>query len=97
MPFNKYRHSNQGCRVGGFLGGVGVSFLTTLAVGVRVGFFVPALTLNAQLDHFLHHSPQLGILVEIVQFLLKILLKQRFQLCATISIDFNSQISFPLC
>jgi len=58
------------------LGGVGggVGFLTTL--GVTVGFF--CLTPDAQLDHFLHHSPKLGIPVEMVQFLLKLLLNQRF-------------------
>jgi len=56
------------------LGGVGVGFLTTLGVGV--GFFCP--TLNTHLDHFLHHTPKLGIPVETVQFLLKFLLKQIF-------------------
>jgi len=30
------------------------------------------------LDHFLHHTLKLGIPVEMVQFLLKLLLKQRF-------------------
>jgi len=41
------------------------------------------------LDHFLHHTPKLGIPVEMVQFLLKLLLKQisccapRFQLILT--------------
>ena len=49
-----------------------VGFLTTLGVGV--GFF--CLTLDVQLDHFLHHTPKLGIPVEMVQFLLKLLLKQ---------------------
>jgi len=44
---------------GRFLGGVG--FLTTLGVG----FFCP--TPDAQLDHFLHHTPKLGIPVEMVQ------------------------------
>jgi len=56
-----------------FLGEVG--FLTTLGVGVGVGFFCP--TPEVQLDHFLHHAPKLGIPVEMVQFLLKLLLKQR--------------------
>jgi len=46
---------------------------------------------------FLNHILKLGILVEMVQLLLTLLLKQRFLLCTTISIDFNSQISFPLC
>jgi len=35
----------------------GVRFLTTLGVGV--GFFCPTPTPNAQLDHFLHHTPKL--------------------------------------
>jgi len=67
-----------------------VGFLTTLGVGV--GFFCP--TPDAQLDHFLHHTPKLGIPVELAQFLLKILLKQisccapRFPLILTA--DFHS-------
>jgi len=56
------------------LGGVG--FLTTLGVGDVVGFFCP--TPDVQLDHFLHHTLKLGITVEMVEFLLKVLLKQRF-------------------
>jgi len=70
---------NQGCRVvrsRRFLGGVRVGFLTTLGFGVGVGFFCP--TPNVQVDYFLHHTPKLGIPVEMVQFLLKLLLKQRF-------------------
>jgi len=46
----------------------------TLAVGV--GFFCP--TQDVQLDHFLHHTAKLRILVEMVLFLLKLLLKERF-------------------
>jgi len=70
--FNAYDH---GCGAGvvrnrRFLGGVGVGFLTTL----RVGFFCP--TPDVQLDYFLHHTQ--GFLVEMVQRLLKLLLKQRF-------------------
>jgi len=41
---------------------------------VRVGFYCP--TPEVQLNHFLHHTPKLGIPVEMVQFLLKLLLKQ---------------------
>jgi len=52
------------------LGGVG--FLTTLGVE----FFCP--TPDVQSDHFLHHTPKFGILVEMVEFLLKLLLKQTF-------------------
>ena len=36
-------------------------------------------TPEAQLDHFLHHTLKLGIPVEMVQFLMKLLLKQRIQ------------------
>ena len=54
--------------------GVGVGFLITLGGGV--GLFCP--TLDVQLDHFLHHTPKLGIPVEMVQFLLKLFLKQGF-------------------
>jgi len=46
---------------------VGVGFLTTLGVGV--GFFCPTPTPDVQWDHFLHHTPKLGIPVEMVQFL----------------------------
>ena len=48
-----------------------VGFLTTLGDG----FFCP--TPKVQLDHFLHHTPKLGIPVEMVQFLMKLLSKQR--------------------
>jgi len=50
-----------------------VGFLTTL--GVRVQFFCP--TQDVQLGHFLYHTLKLGIPVEMVQFLLKLFLKQR--------------------
>jgi len=36
------------------------------------------LTLEVQLDHFLYHTPELGIPAETVQFPMKRLLKQRF-------------------
>jgi len=54
----------------GFLDGVG--FLTTLGVGV--GLFVRLRMSNWIL--FLHHTLKLGINVEMIQFLLKLLLKQ---------------------
>ena len=54
--------------------GVGDGFLTTLAIGV--GFF--CLAPGAQLDNFSHDNPKLGIPFEMVQFLLKLLLKQIF-------------------
>jgi len=60
--------------LGGF--GVGVGFLATLGVGF--GLFFPTPIPDVQLDHFLDHTPKLGIPVEMVQFLLKLLFKQRF-------------------
>jgi len=71
----KLGNKEQGCgvwvvRSRRFLGGVG--FLTPLGVGVR--FFCP--TPKDQLDHVLHHTPKLGIAVEMEQFLIKLLLKQ---------------------
>ena len=50
----------------------GIGFLSTLGVGV--GFFCPIP--QVQLDHFSHHTLKLGIPVEIVQFLLKLLFQQ---------------------
>jgi len=35
----------------------------------------------------LHHTPKLGIPVKLVQFLMKLLLKQRILLCTTISTE----------
>jgi len=46
--------------------------------GCGVGLFWPIPTPEVQLDHFLHHTPQLGIPVEMLHFLLKLLLKQIF-------------------
>jgi len=46
--------------------------------GARVGYFCSTPIPGVQLDHFLNHTLQLGIPVERVQLLLKILLKQRF-------------------
>jgi len=40
--------------------------------------FCPTPTPDAQMDHFLHYTPKLGIPVEMVQFPLKLLLNQRF-------------------
>ena len=69
-------HSNcQGCGVGAgsgvvrcwrFLSGVEfeLGFLSTWRV--EVGFFCPTPIPDAQLDHFLHHTPKLGIPVEMV-------------------------------
>jgi len=59
-----------------FSGEVGVGFLTTLGVGI--GIFCPSPNPDVQLENFLHQTPELRIPVEMVQFLLKRLLKQRF-------------------
>ena len=53
-------------------------FLTTLGVGV--GFFSP--TSDVQLDHFLHHTPKLGILAEMVHFNLKFFVETEISCCA---------------
>jgi len=60
-------------------------------------------TPDVQLDHLLHHTLKLGIPIEMVRLLLKgtisfeTFVETDFLLCTTISIDFNSQISFLLC
>jgi len=64
------------------LGGVRVGLLTTL--GVIVGFFCQSQ--DVQLNHFLHRTPKLGIPVEIEQFLLKLLLKQRLLAIVDVSL-----------
>jgi len=46
--------------------------------GSRSRIFCPTPNPDVQLDHFLHHTPKLEIPVEMVQFLLKLLLNQRF-------------------
>ena len=40
--------------------------------------FCPTPTSEVQLDHFLHYTPKSGISVEMVQYHLKLLLKQGF-------------------
>jgi len=57
-----------------FLGGVGL--LTTLEVGV--GFFVRLRLRKFNWIILLHHTSKLEIPVEMVQFRIKILLKQNF-------------------
>jgi len=61
-----------------FLGRVG--FLTTLGVGVArfCPTFLSDSYSGSPIESFLHHTPKLGIPVKMVQFLLKILLKQKF-------------------
>ena len=51
-----------------FLGGIG--FLTTSGVGVE--FFCRNPTPEVRLYHFSHHTPKLGIFVEMAQFLSKL-------------------------
>jgi len=51
------------------------STITTPWIGV--GFFCPTPTPEIELNHFLYHTPNLGIPLEMVQFLLKPLLKQK--------------------
>ena len=58
-----------------FLGRFGVGFLTTLGLGV--GQKNPTPNPDFQLTYFLHHTLKLGIPVEMLQFLLKLLLKQK--------------------
>jgi len=46
--------------------------------GSRSRTFLSDSDCGCQIGSFLHHTPKLGILVEMIQFLLKLLLKQRF-------------------
>jgi len=89
------QEGKPGCGVGivrsrMFLGEVG--FLATLGVGV--GFFCP--TPNAQVDHFLHHTPKMGILGKMIQFLLQFV-ETKISCCAPQFPLILSQISIPLC
>jgi len=89
----------QDCGVGGlgvarsrsFVGGVEVGFLRTLGAGVGVGVvFLSDPDSGSKIESFLHRIPNLGILTRACwngTILLKLLLKQRFLLCTTISID----------
>jgi len=73
----------QGCGVARnrrLFGGVG--FLTTL--GSESDILTDSGSPNGSL---LHHTPKLGIPVQLVQFLMKLLLKQRILLCTTISTE----------
>jgi len=69
--------SNQGYGVGvvrsrRFLGGVAVGFLLNLGAGV--GFLSES---GCPIGSLLYHTSKLGIPVAMLQFLLKLLLKQR--------------------
>jgi len=81
-----FLHFHQGC---------GVEFLITLGVGFIV-------RLGSPTESFLHHPPKYGIPVEMVQILLKLLLKQnsycvpRFPLIASCYKIVDSQTSFRL-
>ena len=67
----------------------------------RSRIFCP--TPKVQLDHFLYHTQKSGIPVEMVQFVLKLLLKQnsccapRFPFSASCYKILDSHISFTLC
>ena len=76
-----------------FLGGV--RFLTTLGVGVW--FFCPTPSADAQLDHFYITLLNWEFWLKWYNFFWKFCWIRGFLLCTTISIDFNSQISFSLC
>ena len=78
-----------------FLGGVRVRFLTTLGVGVW--FFCPTPSADAQLDHFYITLLNWEFWLKWYNFFWKFCWIRGFLLCTTISIDFNSQISFSLC
>ena len=79
----------------------GVGFLTT--VGVGVVFFCPTSTPEVQLDYFLHHTPTLGIPVEMVQFHIKLAETEnsccvpRFPFSVSCYKIFDSQTSFAFC
>ena len=66
---------NQGCRVRA--GGFGWSRMPN-NTGMRSRIFCPTPSPGSQLDQFLQHTLKLGIPVETVQFILKLLLNQRF-------------------
>jgi len=71
--------------------------------GAGVGFFCSTPTPEVQLDHFLHHTRKLGIPVEMVHFVLKLVVKQissfapQFPLLANFYKIVNSQSLFRLC
>jgi len=95
---NVFYAYHQGCGDGAgvvrsrrFLGGV--AFLTTLRVGV--GFFCP--TPDVQLDHFWITLLNWEFLLKLYSLFRNFCWNRDFLQCTTISIDFNSQISFPLC
>jgi len=59
-----------------------VGFLTTLGSESE---FLSHYDSGSPIGSLLHHTPKLGIPVESVKFLMKLLLKQRILLCTTIS------------
>jgi len=78
-PFLNTRSGNQDCRVGvarnrSFFGWSPSRILNNTRSRSR--FFCPTPTTEVQMDYFLYHTPKLGIAVEMVQFLSKLLLKQ---------------------
>ena len=54
--------------------------------GSRSRIFCPSPTPDVHLDHFLHHTPKLGIPVQMVNFIGNFCWNRNFLLCTTISI-----------
>ena len=83
-----------------FLGGVGVevAFLTTLGVGVAYFVQLP-LRMSNPLRMSIFEITLLNweFLLKWYNFFWNCCWNRDFLLCTTISIDFNSQVSFPLC
>jgi len=75
------------------LGGVGVEFLSTL--GVWVGYFV-RLDSGSPIESFFTSHSQICNSCWNGAICFETFVETNFLLCTTISIDFNSQISFPL-
>ena len=65
--------------------------------GSRSRIFCPTPTPDAQLDHFLITLLNWEFLLKWYNFFWNFCWIRDFLLCTTISIDFNSQISSPLC
>ena len=82
----------------------GVGFVITLGVAVCVGVGLFCRTPQVQLDHFLHHTPKLGISLEMVVGTISFetffeadisCCAPRFPLTANSYKIVNSQTSFP--
>jgi len=71
-------------------------FVWSRTLGVRIGFFCPTPTPDVQSEHFYITLLSWEFLLKWYNFFLNFCWNRGFLLCTTISIDFNSQISFPL-